>query len=173
MAVSENGAAAHLEFCAECGRPCVDHAHITTQPPYTKLPAPIVTDAEGRRTHDYVTCTGGGRAELFARILAIRRVYRDGATLDPKEERRLAALAADDAPNQPDLMAQGAEIFAQEEATRHWTNVPSPPTKWYEDPAYTHNVMNISNIAYESNHNGGKQRRRRTYKKKKSRRFLK
>jgi hypothetical protein len=168
-AVSNRGEAAHLEFCSECGRPCVDHAHITTSPPYTQIDVTLVTDAEGNQHHDYVSCVGGGRAELFARILAIRRVYRDGATLDPKEERRLAALAADDAPNQPDLMAQGAEILAQEEATRHWTNAPVPDTKPYDDPAYKNNIGNMSPIAHESNHEGGKQRRR-TYKKKRNNR---
>ena len=135
-AVSENGDAAHCEFCAECGRPCVDHAHISSVAPYTKIDAPIVTRADGRREHDYVSCLGGGRAELFARILAIRKVYRDGGFTNPKEERVAAAMAADNAPNDPDLMAQGAAILAQEEATRHWTNAPIPPTKQYDDPAY-------------------------------------
>jgi len=135
-AVSENGDAAHCEFCAECGRPCVDHSHISSVAPYTKIDAPIVTRADGRREHDYVTCMGGGRAELFARILAIRKVYRDGGFTNPTEERVAAALAADNAPNDPDLMAQGAAILAQEEATRHWTNAPIPPTKQYDDPAY-------------------------------------
>ena len=135
-AVSDRGQAAHLEFCAECGRPTVDHEHVTTKPPYTKIPIPIRRDAQGRATADYVTCTGGGRAELFARVLAIRRVYREGASLDPIAERRFAALAADDAPNDPELMAQGQAIFAQEVAARHWTNAPIPATKAYNDPAY-------------------------------------
>lgn len=156
-AVSENGEAAHLEFCAECGRPCVDHAHITTKPPYTKIEPPIITDAAGRRIHDYVSCLGGGRAELFARILAIRRVYREGASLRPLEERRFAALAADDAPNDEELMAQGAAIFAQEEATRHWTNAPIPATKPYNDPAYRNRVEDSNNEP----HNGGRYRQTR------------
>jgi hypothetical protein len=165
-AVSENGPAAHLEFCAECGRPCVDHAHITTKPPYTKLEVPIFTDAAGRRHHDYVTCTGGGRTELFARILAIRRVYREGASLRPLQERRYAALAADDAPNDEELMAQAAEIFAQEEATRHWTNAPIPPTKPYDDPAYRRSNGNNSNSnSNAESQNGGRGRFRQTRRK--------
>jgi hypothetical protein len=153
----------HLEFCAECGRPCVNHAHITTKPPYTKIEAPIRTLADGRREHDYAACTGGGRAELFARILAIRRVYRDGASLDPIAERRFAALAADDAPNDEELMAQGAEIFAQEEATRHWTNAPIPDTKPYDDPAYNptnaNSNTNTNTNTNENWQNGGKHRK--------------
>ena len=125
--------ATHLEFCAECGRPCVNHSHITTKPPYTMIDVPMREDGQG---HDYAKCTGGGRAELFARILAIRRVYREGASLDPMAERRYAALAADDAPNDEELMAQGAAIFAQEEESRHWTNAPVPFTKMYNHPAY-------------------------------------
>ena len=137
--------ATHLEFCAECGRPCVNHAHISTVPPYTRIEAPMRADGGGR---DYAKCTGGGRAELFARILAIRKVYREGGILDPMEERKAAAKAADDAPNNPELMAQGAAIFAQEEAARHWTNAPIPVHKIYDHPAYKTTNSNDNNSQY-------------------------
>jgi hypothetical protein len=68
--------------------------------------------------------------------LAIRNVYREGGFRDPHEERKAAALAADDAPNNPELMAQGKAIFEKEEAQRKWNNAPIPVTKAYNDPAY-------------------------------------
>ena len=157
----EESEVTHLEFCAECGRPCVNHAHISTKPPYTIIEPPMLADGGG---HDYAKCTGGGRAELFARILAIRRVYREGASLDPIAERRFAALAADDAPNDPELMAQGAAIFAQEEASRHWTNAPIPLTKEYDDPAYKPRNKPDNNDQY-----GGRiQKHRKTQKKRRN-----
>jgi hypothetical protein len=161
--LSELGNEAHLQFCAECGRPCVDHNHISTTAPYTVIDVPVRTLENGRREHDYATCVGGGRPELFARILAIRKVYREAGITDPKEERRQASLAADNAPNDPELMAQGKAIFEQEEATRHWTNAPIPTEKVY-------NSENTTETNSESNNNntvmtGGKPKRR-TYKKK-------
>jgi hypothetical protein len=125
-----------LSFCAECGRPCVNHAHITSRAPYAKIEAPLGILPDGRQGFNYAVCMGGGRAELFARILAIRKVYREGGFVNPMEERRAAALAADDAPNNPELMAQGAAIFAKETEARRWTNAPVPAEKMYNDPAY-------------------------------------
>jgi len=125
----------------------VDHAHITTTAPYQKI-----ADAIGAGGHiDFGKCTGGGRAELFARILAIRQVYRDGGILDSKAERIAAIQAADAAPNDPALLAAGTAIAAQEEATRHWTNAAVPKTKPYTDPAYRGSVNNNNN---NNNNNG-------------------
>jgi hypothetical protein len=143
-ALSDRGVAAHLEFCVECGRPCVDHSHISTTAPYTLIEAPIHNGH-----HDYAACTGGGRAELFARILAIRKVYRDGNIQDPMEERRVAALAADEAPNDPELMAKGAEIAANPTG---WMNAPIPESKHYDDPAYQ-NTNSESELAPNENRN--------------------
>ena len=154
--------ATHLEFCAECGRPCVNHAHVSSTPPYTRIEAPLREGGGGR---DYAKCTGGGRAELFARILAIRKVYREGGFLDPMEEREAAAKAADNAPNDPELMAQGAAIFAQEEASRHWTNAPLPETKMYDDPAYKSSNSNSNTNSNSGSQNGGKYKHRKTMKK--------
>jgi hypothetical protein len=152
-ALSDRGVAAHLEFCVECGRPCVDHSHISTTAPYTLIEAPIHNGH-----HDYAACTGGGRAELFARILAIRKVYRDGNIQDPMEERRVAALAADNAPNDPELMAKGAEIAANPTG---WMNAPIPESKHYDDPAYQ-NTNSESELAPNENRNqeGGKRKTR-------------
>ena len=102
---------------------------------------------------------------MFARILAIRKVYREGGFDDPMEEREAAALAADDAPNNEELMAQGAAIFAQEEASRHWTNAPIPLTKQYNDPAYRNANSNNSNNSNDNSQNGGKYKHRKTLKK--------
>ena len=124
-AVSENGEFAHLEFCVECGRPCVDHQHISSTEPYTKIPS-----------NNYSNCTGGGRAELFARILAIRAVYRDSNIKDPYEERKIASLAANDAPNDPQLMEEGQKILDMVVESRKWTNNDVPPSKEYNNNAY-------------------------------------
>jgi hypothetical protein len=76
------------------------------------------------------------------------------------EERKAAALAADNAPNDPELMAQGAAIFAQEEASRHWTNAPIPMTKPYNDPAYkTDSNTNNSDSNEHSQYGGYKHRK--------------
>ena len=122
------GAATHFEFCAECGRACINHKHITSTPPYTLIENGI--DARGHI--DYGSCTGGGRPELFARILAIRKVYNEGSNANENDEesqasfnrtdRIKAALAADNAPNDPELMAQGKAIFEQTVDERKWPN---------------------------------------------------
>ncbi len=115
---------AKLEFCVECGRPCVNHQHFTVfeegdEPgiePYSK------TTPSG--VPDYGACDGGGRAELFARIVAIRKVLREYTGTDKKELRRLCAVAADAAPRDAALMAKGAAILAVEPPTnRAWGNI--------------------------------------------------
>jgi len=120
-----------LEFCVECGRPCVGHQHFNLNNPprlqkYTKV------NPQG--IPDYGKCDGGGRPELFARILAMREVLRvtpetavEGETEEEKEERlkairRAAALAADAAPNNEELMTRGAQIFSMAENQRVWGN---------------------------------------------------
>lgn len=139
----------HLEWCVECGRPSMGHEHFTTTDPLTKVAPPRIPipGNPGHMQFDYGTCTGGGRAELFARILAIRRIYRDMAIDDPKTERLTAALAADEAPNDPELMALGRAIAAQELADRKWGNAPIPENKIYNDPAYRNNNNNNNNAA--------------------------
>ena len=128
LALRLYGPAAHFEFCAECGRPCINHMHITSTPPYTLIENGV--DARGHI--DYGSCTGGGRPELFARILAIRKVYNEGTNADEeneesqaifnKNDRIKAALAANEAPNNPELMAQGKAIFEQITDERKWPN---------------------------------------------------
>ena len=115
----------HLEFCIECGRPSLNHEHFSLTDPPTLIPS-----------HNPGKCDGGGRAELFARILAVREVYRDGGFTIPISERLAAALAADAAPKNPDLMARGTVISDMPPTERIWGNADIPATKNYNDPAY-------------------------------------
>jgi hypothetical protein len=159
----------HMEWCVECGRPSVGHEHFSTTDPVGKEDPPKKEDPHhpGLMVNDYGTCAGGGRAELFARILAIRAVYRDANITDPKTERLTAALAADEAPNDPDLMARGRAIAAQELAARKWNNAPIPENKVYNNIAYANNRNNNNNNnapgpgLNAANLEGGKKSRRK------------
>ena len=132
------GVPPHLEWCVECGRPSVGHEHFTTSEPYGLETAPMIPNPHNpqQQIHDYGKCSGGGRPELYARILAIRRVYRDMGITNPKDERMVAAMAADEAPNDPELMAQGRAIYEKEIAERKWGNADIPQNKIYNDPTY-------------------------------------
>ena len=133
-----------LEFCVECGRPCVNHRHFNLNNPpglqdYTSI------DAE--EVPDFGKCDGGGRPELFARILAMREVLRntpetnvEGESEEEKEERlkairRAAALAADAAPNDEELMTRGGQIFSMAENERTWGNALQQAVAVVEDVA--------------------------------------
>jgi hypothetical protein len=115
----------HMEFCIECGRPCLNHEHFSLTDPPQLIPS-----------HNPGVCDGGGRAELFARILAVRQVYRDGGFTDPRAERLAAARAADAAPRNADLMARGTVIADMPPTERIWGNADVPASKNYNDPAY-------------------------------------
>jgi hypothetical protein len=110
-----------IEFCVECGRPCVGHQHFNLEdtPGLASHRVTIGPD----RVPDYITCDGGGRPELFARILAMRKVLREYAGNDRTELRRLAAEAADKAPRDTELMAKAKAIFDMPIANRKWGNV--------------------------------------------------
>ena len=135
---------AKLEFCVECGRPCVNHRHFNLNNPPGLQPYTIV-DAEG--IPDYGKCDGGGRPELFARILAMREVLRntpetnvEGESPEEKEQRlkairRAAALAADAAPNDEELMTRGGQIFSMAENERVWGNALQQTLAVVEDMA--------------------------------------
>uniref|UniRef100_A0A6C0KRV0 Uncharacterized protein n=1 Tax=viral metagenome TaxID=1070528 RepID=A0A6C0KRV0_9ZZZZ len=121
------GPPAHMEFCAECGRPCANHKHLTTDGSAFEV-APQLGGHD-----DYGKCAGLGRAELFARVLAIRQVYRESNGLSRIEERRRAALAAESAPTNPALMAKGREILAMAPDNRRWGNAELPREKRYNN----------------------------------------
>jgi hypothetical protein len=137
----------HLEFCVECGRPCWNHQHFKLDKPGF-VPNRRVPDARGIEHFDYGSCTGGGRPELYARILAVRAVHADTSIKNPKEERRLAALAADRAPQDPTLMARGRAIFEKEAAQRKWNNT-IPEKKEYDDEAYSLNAEDHNHEEFE------------------------
>ena len=121
---------AHIEFCIECGRPCLNHKHLTTSAPYQFEQQKY--DANG--LHDYGKCAGGGRAELFARVLAVRHVYKAAGTEKNKlATRHACALAADDAPNNAEYMRRGTAIAALEVSARKWSN------SLERDPSYSGN----------------------------------
>lgn len=118
---SEIGAAVPLEFCAICGRPCHGHAHFDLANPGRIIKAPV----QGGQIQ-YGFCLGGGRAEMIARMLAVRQVihaHKDDAEPDYAAIRSEAAYAADAAPLDAALMARAQAIFAQEAATRKFNNV--------------------------------------------------
>jgi hypothetical protein len=159
----------HFEFCAECGRPCANHQHISLEEPYE-----FVKAADGRRAN-YGTCTGGGRAELFARVLAIREVYRTTNGINSLEERRLAAIAADNAPKNAELMEKGRQIAAMAVADRVWGNAELPKVKHYTNEIYQENNQDDEKEEgdekeeHEEIYNGGrfKQSRKKQVRRKK------
>lgn len=142
-----------LELCAQCGRPCNTHHHFPSAAPYDRYLAGL-----GQGRAEYGLCPGQGRAELFARILAIREVYRANNGINSMEERRLAAIAADDAPNNEALMARGEEILAMEPAERVWGNAELPREKHYTNEAYQENGANAENENAPQNNAARRQR---------------
>lgn len=104
-----------LEFCVECGRPCVNHAHFD-------LSGGILFP----KNPHHGRCPGGGRKEMIARLLAIRKVLRergeDGFE-NEKEKRRLCAEAAEAAAADPVMLARGQAILDSE--PRRWNNLGS------------------------------------------------
>jgi hypothetical protein len=134
----------------------------------------------GRQIHDYGRCAGGGRPELYARILAIREIYKTLEINVPSEERAAAAAAAEGAARDPAYIARGRAIFEKAEAERKW-NVNVPARKNYNNNAYRAIVNEANEKENEDNNgmpplerannnqNGGA--RRRTYKKRKGSKF--
>jgi hypothetical protein len=97
-----------LEFCVECGRPCANHMHFTL-PKRNEVPRLIRQAPAG-------VCTGGGRKELFTRILALRSAYRNSNHQDAVDERRHAAMSADNAVASRDWQALGAAALQRAQA---------------------------------------------------------
>jgi len=137
-ALSQPEVPLYLQFCIECGRPCLSHQHIdiTSSKPtlieQTKIPN---RNNPGQMTFDYAKCDGGGRVELIARILAIRKVYKTSRLKDPHKEREMAAIKADKAANSKKYLKKAREIFKEESNTRSFKNK-MPDRKKYNDPAY-------------------------------------
>lgn len=153
-----------LEFCIECGRACANHRHFDLNNPPGLLPAA-----------DPGRCTGGGRPELYARILAIREIYGTLEINVPAEERAAAAAAAEGAARDPAYIARGRAIFEMAEAERKW-NINVPARKNYNNDAYRAAAINEADEKENNDNNSvpnlnGGARRRRTYKKRKGSKF--
>lgn len=129
--------ALHIEFCVECGRPSAGHQHFDLNEPAGLVPIPMKPNPANpaQQIHDYGRCPGGGRPELYARILAIREIYANLDINVPAEERAAAAVAAEGAARDPAYIARGRAIFEKAEAERKW-DVNVPARKHYNDEAY-------------------------------------
>ena len=112
----------HVEFCIECGRACYNHKHFSYKH-YNKLLG------EGGPA----VCNGYGRVEMFARVLAIRKSFKEAPInasndLENFLKYRIAASeAANEAPIDSDLMDEAARkqyiISSVEEGNdRDWRN---------------------------------------------------
>lgn len=152
-AINLTGEYYHLEFCVECGRPCSGHQHF-------KLDLSAMEDLRlipsvsnpARLVPDYGVCTGGGRVEMIARMLAVRDIYNRTDINNSVEERRLAAEAADAAPLNPELMARAKAIWDKAPADRKW-NVEVPKKKRYSNIPVENNESVNNNDSIESNEN--------------------
>lgn len=102
------GAHEPLEVCIECGRPCLGHYHFDLQP---RMDILVPRAASGGM--EYGKCPGGGRRELIARVLAVRKTQRENPGMDPAELHRRCALAADVAWNNQDLLAKADSLLAR------------------------------------------------------------
>jgi hypothetical protein len=128
----------HIEICVECGRPCLGHQHFSLSSRVPKLVDSAVKqnpNNPGQTIFDYATCTGGGRAELFARMLAVRDVYRKKNFVTPKEEREAAAEFADEMAQNENYYVRAKAIVDMAPEERKF-NLLVPTVKKYNDPAY-------------------------------------
>jgi len=107
-----------LQFCVTCGRPCCDHKHFDLNLEAPQLMATVLDPAVDRRDDAYIKCMGGGRPELFARLLAIQKVISEEEFASDFEQREACALAALKAPLDPELMARGKAIFEKDPDAR-------------------------------------------------------
>lgn len=138
----------HLEFCVECGRPCLNHKHFNLEGTdlieNRQIPDP---DRPGQLMTDFGNCAGGGRQEMIARMLAVRDVYRIKNYRDVDEERRIAADMADKAPLDAGLMARAAAILAKEIPA---FNKPVGVTKRYNNPLYDEDTNDANDAMWNS-----------------------
>ena len=107
-------------WCVVCGRASAAHRHLTADGEF----APENPREPG--VHVYAACQGGGRAEMFARLLAIKRQlasYSAEQLANKSYEhaigiRRQCAGAADVAYLDEELMGKGRELAAMEASER-------------------------------------------------------
>ena len=131
-----------LQFCVTCGRPCCNHKHFDLNLENPKLIKTVIVEGEDA----YTKCMGGGRPELFARLLAIQKVISEQEFENDIEQRRACALAALKAPLDPELMARGMAIFDKDPEARGLANIGINPLTEEQ----------LANIEFEPNQEGGK-----------------
>jgi len=126
----------HIEFCVECGRPCAGHKHFNLEGT-AFIENRSVPDPQnpGHMMTDYGNCSGGGRVEMIARMLAVRDIYRKSKIRDDGKERKLAAVAAEKAPLDTEYMRRAQAILDKAPLERVF-NKPVPSTKKYNSPLY-------------------------------------
>ena len=107
-----------LQFCITCGRPCCDHKHFDLNLEAPQLIETVLDPAIDEPDAAYTKCMGGGRPELFARLLAIQKVISEEKFDSDYEQRKACALAALKAPLDAELMAKGRAIFAKDPDAR-------------------------------------------------------
>lgn len=107
-----------LQFCITCGRPCCDHKHFNLDLDNPQLIETVLDPAIDQRDDTYIKCMGGGRPELFARLLAIQKVISEEKFTDDFKQRKACALAALKAPLDAELMARGKAIFDKDPDAR-------------------------------------------------------
>jgi hypothetical protein len=112
-----------LQFCVTCGRPCCDHKHFNLDIINPRLIETVLDPAVDQPDDAYTKCMGGGRPELFARLLAIQKVISEQEFTSDFEQRKACALAALNAPNDPELMAKGKAIFEKDPGARGFANL--------------------------------------------------
>ena len=111
-----------LQFCITCGRPSGNHKHFDLNLDAPKLITTVIVQGEDA----YTKCMGGGRPELFARLLAIQKVILEQEFDDATEQRKACAFAALKAPLDPELMARGQAIFDKDPEGRTLANLGVP-----------------------------------------------
>jgi len=140
----KDGTLIKIEFCVECGRPCLKHQHFDITSDTPRLVPPKMTPNPINPTHmvhDYATCAGGGRVELVARMLAVRDVYKFSLIKDPIKERNKAAFAADKAATMKCYLDRATAIL-QLKDRKFNTNVKK--SKKYNYPGYEYVIEDES-----------------------------
>ena len=96
-----------------------NHKHFDLNLDAPKLITTVIVQGEDA----YTKCMGGGRPELFARLLAIQKVISEQEFDNTTEQRKACAFAALKAPLDLELMARGQAIFNKDPEGRSLANL--------------------------------------------------
>jgi hypothetical protein len=111
-----------FEICIQCGRPCFHHQHFDLNDPPGLIPMPRTARGDG----DYVKCSGGGRREALARMIAVRKTVKENPGMEPIALRRLAGLAAEAGASNEAFLTQADTILAKDVGARVNANLNMP-----------------------------------------------